>query len=192
MQITCVLGSPRGKGNSASLAGRFLETAQSLGADVQTFVLNKLDYRGCQACYLCKTKLERCALEDGLTPVLQAAAGCDILVVASPIYFGEVSSQTKGFIDRTFSWVKPDYLTNPQPSRLKPGKQMVWVLAQENPNAGDFADVFPRYSQFFQWHGFKSHLLRALGVSGPGEVLAQADLMAQAEDLARRLVGQPG
>jgi len=46
MKITCVLGSPRRNGNSEVLAKRFSETAEKLGAQVQTFVLNELHYRG--------------------------------------------------------------------------------------------------------------------------------------------------
>ncbi|CAO0823653.1 hypothetical protein DFAR_3820007 [Desulfarculales bacterium] len=78
-----------------------MEAAKFLGVLGYAFALNKLDYKGCQACYRCKTKLDRCALDDCLTPVLQAVAECDLLIVASPIYYGEVSSQTKAFIDRT-------------------------------------------------------------------------------------------
>jgi multimeric flavodoxin WrbA len=189
MNIVALLGSPRPRGNSATLAARFLETAESLGARGRTFALNKLDYKGCQACYQCKTKLDRCALDDGLTPVLQAVAECDLLVVASPIYYGEVSSQTKAFIDRTFGYFKPDYMSNPEPSRLARGKKAVWILAQQSPDPGEFADVFPRYAQFFNWLGFKCSPLRALGVDQPGEVKAQAGLLAQTDGLARTLMG---
>jgi len=37
MRIICLLGSPRVKGNSAALAKRFCETAEKLGAKIQTF-----------------------------------------------------------------------------------------------------------------------------------------------------------
>ncbi len=56
MKIVCLLGSPRPKGNSTAMAARFCETAEGLGAEVTTFALNKLKYRGCQACMTCKTK----------------------------------------------------------------------------------------------------------------------------------------
>ncbi len=188
MNVVCLLGSPRPKGNSAAVAAKFMETAESLGAQTQTFLLNKLDFKGCQACYVCKTKQEHCALKDGFTPVLEAVKDCDIMVLATPIYYGEVSSQTKAFIDRTFSYVKPDYMTNPVPARLAPGKKGVWIIAQQGPEAEQFADVFPRYDYFFQMYGFENHLIRALGVHMPGDVLAKDDIMAQAESLARTLI----
>lgn len=62
MKIVCLLGSPRNDGNSATIAKRFCETAEKLGSQVQTFALNKLTYKGCQACKGCKTKSDRCIL----------------------------------------------------------------------------------------------------------------------------------
>jgi len=44
----------------------------------------------------CKTKLDNCALEDDLTEVLDAVRETDVLVLASPVYYGDLSSQLKG------------------------------------------------------------------------------------------------
>jgi len=189
MKIVCVLGSPWPKGNSALIADRFCRTAEASGAEVQTFALNKLKYRGCQACMTCKTKLDRCVLKDDLALVLDATRDADILVMASPIYYGEVSSQMKAFIDRTFSYLVPDFPTNPQPSRLTPGKKLVMILAQGDPGDEKYADVFPRYDYFFRWYGFTdNHLIRACGVFGPGEVEEREDVMNLAEELAKKIV----
>ena len=188
MKIVCLLGSPRPKGNSTFIADRFCRTAEALGAEIQTFALNKLKYRGCQACMTCKTKLDRCVLKDDLTQVLDAIRDAEVLVMASPIYYGEVSSQLKAFIDRTFSYLVPDFPTNPKPSRLPPGKKLVMILAQGDPGEELYADVFPRYESFFKWYGFNdNHLIRACGVLGPGEVEEHQDVLSQAEALARKI-----
>ncbi|HCE44220.1 MAG TPA: hypothetical protein DET40_11790 [Lentisphaeria bacterium] len=47
-------------------------------------------------------------------------------------------------------------------SRLLPGKTLVMILAQGDPDKKRFADVFPRYNEFFKWHGInEGHLIRA-------------------------------
>ncbi len=61
MKIIAVLGSPRSNGNSAFIARHFLETARKLGAETQSFALNTLTYRGCQACRACKKTAEELA-----------------------------------------------------------------------------------------------------------------------------------
>ena len=190
MRVVSLLGSPRPRGNSAFLADRFCRTVEPLGAEIQTFALNKLNYRGCQACMTCKTKLDRCVLKDDLTQVLDAIRDADVLVMASPIYYGEVSSQMKAFIDRTFSYLVPDFDTNPNPSRLAPGKKLVMILAQGDPGEELYADVFPRYHSFFKWYGFDdSHLIRACGVLGPGDVEGRQEVLSQVEELARKIAG---
>ena len=129
--VVCLLGSPRPKGNSAMMAQALCQSAAVAGAQVTTFALNSLTYRGCQGCLACKKEAEACVLNDGLTPMLEAVRACDVLVLATPVYFGEVTSQLKGFIDRTFAYLKPNYprLPRGERSRLAPGKTLVfnWV-----------------------------------------------------------------
>lgn len=188
-KILCLLGSPRPKGNSAALARHLLATAETHGAQVTVIELNRLSYRGCQGCYACKTGHDRCVLRDDLTGVLAAVEQTDVLVLASPVYYGEVTAQLKGFIDRTFSYLVPDYLSNRRPSRLRPGKEVVMVLTQGHPDENLFADIFPRYIQFLGWYGFaRSHLLRGCGLPAhPGGELTPA-LRQQAEMTARLLL----
>ena len=109
MKIVAVLGSPRPQGNSAGLARKFLGAARELGAEVQEYQLNKLNFQGCQGCRTCKTKSEACILEDDLAEVLAAIKEADLLVLASPVYFGEITGQMKLFFDRTYSYLQPGF-----------------------------------------------------------------------------------
>jgi multimeric flavodoxin WrbA len=191
MKIFCLLGSPRPKGNSAGMASHFTQAAESLGGTTRTIALNTLRYRGCQACYACKETHDRCVLEDDLTEVLESVREADVLVLATPVYFGDVSSQLKTFIDRTFSFLVPDYITNPEPSRLKPGKKLVFIIAQGHPDEAVFADLFPRYERFMKWYGFQEiHLIRACGVRDPGDAAAREEVMRSAQETARKIMVQ--
>lgn len=191
MKIVSLQGSPRINGNSAAMAKRFCSTAAKHGAEITTYILNELQYRGCQGCFLCKTKLDRCALKDDLTPVLDSIRDADVVVLASPVYFWDISSQLKTFIDRTFSYLVPDFITNPVKSRLPAGKKLVFILAQNNPDINSFTDIFPKYDYFFKAYGFaESHLIRAFGVGEPGEVEKHHDVMKLAEETAEKICGR--
>jgi len=189
MNIVCLLGSPRKDGNSSTMAGKFTDTARDMGAEVTTYALNDLTLKGCQACFTCKKKLERCVLKDDLSEVLEAVRECDILVMATPVYYGDVSSQMKTFIDRTFSYLVPDYAFNPNKSRLPKGKKCLFVIAQGHPKDKLFADIYPRYEYFFKWSFDEVRLIRAVGVYNKGDVLEKEDILAQAEQAAREMVG---
>jgi len=184
MKIVAILGSPRAKSNSTALARKILERAGELGAQTQEFALNKLQFKGCQACETCKTKQDRCVLQDELTPVLEAVREADAIVFASPNYFGEVSGQFKSFFDRTYSYLAPDFS-----SRVPQGKSSVFIFAQGQPTLTAYVDVFPRYEMWLKRYGFaKNYLLRMNGPRPADSVSQRPDLLKEAEDLAGKLV----
>ncbi len=188
MNIVCIYGSPQKRGNSATIANHLLDALHGEGREVKRFFLNDLDYKGCQGCNVCKTKLSTCVLKDDLEEVLEAVRETDVLIIASPVYYSDVTGQLKCFIDRTWSFVKPDYRTNPAPVRMPSGKTLVFIQTQGEPGADMHDDVYPKYKNFFSMYGFKEfHLIRALGVLGPGEVKERNDIMKLAEETAANL-----
>jgi len=190
MLIISLIGSPRPQGNSAVLSTRLVEKARHRGARTETFFLNQLSYRGCQACLACKTGSDRCVLKDDLTEVLEAVRKADVLILSTPVFFSEVSSQMKAFLDRTFSFLVPDYMTNPQKSRLQPGKKLVFIQSQGDPDEKSHSDIYPRYEVFFRWYGFEeNHLIRVCGKMEPGSVEQDSELLARVENTAELLFG---
>lgn len=190
MKVVTLFGSPRPNGNTATLANAFNETAEEMGADVKSFMLNKLDFRGCQACDACKTQSDKCVLKDDLAEVLEAVANTDILVLATPIYFAEVTAQLKTFVDRCYSYLEP-FEVMPETSRLKPGKKMVLIMAQ---NRGDelFADVCQKYRMIFEFLGFKeTHLIRGCELLAADALKTKNrnDLIEFSRETARKILG---
>jgi multimeric flavodoxin WrbA len=183
-KIVAVLGSPRAKSNSTALARTIIRKAEELGAETREFVLNKLEFKGCQGCETCKTKLDRCVLKDDLADVLEAIKDADAVILASPNYFGDVSGQFKAFFDRTYSFMNPD-----RSSRVPPGKPTVFVFAQGQAGLDVHQDVFPRYERWLKHYGFApNHLLRMNGPRAADSVSQRNDLITEAEKLAEALV----
>jgi multimeric flavodoxin WrbA len=189
-QVMVLLGSPRARSNSSLIAARLCARAEELGAQTRTFPLNRMSYRGCQACDGCRQgEATPCVLEDDLTTVLEDVHRADVLVLATPVYFGDVSAQMKGFIDRTRSFIKPDFRTNPEPSRLPPGKRLVFIQTQAEEEESTHDDIFPRYDFFFRWFGFHDSLLiRACGVNDRGEIKTRPEVLDQATRAAEKIL----
>jgi len=187
VKITCVLGSPRKKGNGATIAGSFARTAESLGAETETFWLNELDFQGCQACMACKGKLDRCAMHDGLTGVFESMRNADIIVAATPVYSGYASGQFKCFMDRCYSLLAPDYMTNPEPSRLPAGKKAVVITTQGNPDPLLFQDLVTRLQTWVRRNlrAEDVRIIKGYGLRAEGNL---EPFLRQAEDLARSMV----
>jgi multimeric flavodoxin WrbA len=189
MKIVAVLGSPRKGGCSDTLAEAFLQEAQRLGAQIERFRLNNLNYRGCLGCGRCKTDHEECIQTDDLTPVLAAVRECDALLVASPVYFLDVSSQTKGFIDRCYSFCEPHIVGSPSRSRLSEGKSLVLAVSQ-GASADCFADLPQRYNYVFDMIGFTSiHVIRGCGLGFRKDAAARrGDLLEKARETASKVI----
>ncbi len=187
MKTVCLLGSPRRDGNSDTLAQRFTTTAQTHGASVQTFALASLSYNGCINLFQCKNGLQHCGQNDDLTAVLDAIAGAQVLVLASPIYFTGLSGQLKLVIDRMFSYFVPDYPTAAIKSRLSPGRHLVLLQTQGEPE-DKYADLLDRHSAGFIGLGFDNlHLVRAWGVREPGEVNNHRQFLQQCDAVAGQI-----
>jgi multimeric flavodoxin WrbA len=191
MKIACVLGSPRAHANSTLIASHFLHAAEDCGAESRTFTLARLNYRGCQACHVCKTKLDTCVLKDDVTPILEAIRDADVVVVATPVYIRDIPGQFKCFMDRTFSYYKPDFHTNLQPSRLAFGKKLVFIMTQAKADEAMHTDVFVRYSEYLRraLNLAEIHLIRVCGVGMNGAFGVPEQSLRQAEETARVVVG---
>ncbi|HQL87992.1 MAG TPA: flavodoxin family protein, partial [Lentisphaeria bacterium] len=104
MKVMAINGSPRKGWNTDMLLKNVLEGAASSGAETEMVYLYDLTFRGCVSCMACKlkknTKLGRCVLKDELTPVLERAHEADVIVLASPIYFSEVTGEMRSFVER--------------------------------------------------------------------------------------------
>jgi multimeric flavodoxin WrbA len=187
MKITLILGSPRLEASSSKLAQSALEVFADKKPEVHQFVLNDLNFKGCQGCGSCKGKTETCVIKDDLAKALAMAADSDLVVLASPVYIGAVTAQLKAFIDRSYCWYKPDFHSNKQPSRLNPGKKLFFILTQGNPEKSAYQDEVVRYLEYFGSHGFKTGYFIAHGLSSSDVAKTNPDYVKKAKEAIAQL-----
>ncbi|MCF7790397.1 MAG: flavodoxin family protein [Victivallales bacterium] len=164
MKIIGINGSPRLNGNSAFLLEKITQAFSLKGHETVTYNLNSMNYRGCQGCMACKTAGKTCCiLNDDLKDLLKHIETSDIIALISPVYFGDITSQAKGFIDRTYSFLKSDFYTAEDKSRLRKGKKFILGLVQGSPVESQFNDIYPRYKFFLDWQFDNTYLIRKCG-----------------------------
>ena len=103
MKTILLNGSPRKNWNTALMLKEARKGAESVGAETEYIDLFDLTYTGCRSCFACKRKdAERCKCfwKDDLSPVLDRIFAADVLIIGSPIYLGDVTSQVHGLIER--------------------------------------------------------------------------------------------
>ncbi len=97
MDIVYISGSPRKNSNTDIL----LKLSLTITGGV--FIkLTDYNIKPCNSCWACQ-KLGKCIIEDDMTKkVLPLLLDSDGIVIGSPVFFNNVSAQTKALIDRTW------------------------------------------------------------------------------------------
>ena len=98
-QIVAIYGSPRRRGNTATLLKHAVQGAVDAGAQVDEIILRDLKMSPCLEIYACK-KEGRCAIKDDFQQVAGQILSARGLILASPIFFYMVSAHTKILMDR--------------------------------------------------------------------------------------------
>ncbi len=102
MKVVAFNGSARKNGNTAIMVNYVFRELEKEGIETELFQFSGKRIRGCLACYKCiENKNQRCGVEsdvanDCIAMMLQA----DGIILASPTYFSDVTSEMKALIDR--------------------------------------------------------------------------------------------
>lgn len=118
MLVVGLQGSPRKKGNTNYLLSVFLEESARLGARTRTVDVPRMDIGPCKELVVCEKK-GYCPIDDEMkTTVYSLLWEADVIVVASPIFFYNVTAQLKALIDRCQAmWARKYRLKLADPAR---------------------------------------------------------------------------
>ena len=98
--VLILSGSPRKNGNSDILCDEFAKGALEAGHSVEKIRVAEKKIGYCRACYACRGT-GVCAIRDDMAEVMQKMIDCDVMVLASPVYFYSIDAQLKAVIDRS-------------------------------------------------------------------------------------------
>ena len=102
MKVIAFNGSARKDGNTATLINHVLDELQKEGIETELFQLAGKKIRGCMACYKCfENRDQRCSVKtDVLNGCIEKMLEADGIILGSPTYFADVSTEMKALIDR--------------------------------------------------------------------------------------------
>ncbi len=102
MKVLAVNTSVRKDGNTASMLNMVLAELEREGIETELVQTGAKSMPGCIACYKCKENQDgRCSVKtDGLNEILEKMVEADGILLGSPTYFADVTSNMKSLIDR--------------------------------------------------------------------------------------------
>lgn len=189
-KVAILIGSPRRNGSTGILAREAERGLAERGIETEMVFLNDLKMRGCQACYFCKKHdVAECGLRDDMQGIHQLMRESDGLIVATPIYFGNVTSQTKIWLDRLFPFIGMDL------SPKMPGsKNISFIFTQNQPDERLFETPIRTFMHMTGLTGLvvKDYLIAYdLDAGYKPPVIEKKEFMDKANKIGRELLEQP-
>jgi multimeric flavodoxin WrbA len=182
-KIVIFKGSPRPNGNSATLADQVADGARSAGASVESYMLHRMNIQPCDGCNTCESMIDGyCIIHDDMQILYPKLVAADAVLIASPVYWFNVSAQTKLLIDRF-------HALGSAGNSLLSGKQFGIALTYEDPDPyisgainpiRSFQDMF-RYLHI-DFIGMVYGTARDIG-----DIQKKPDLLKQAFELGQKM-----
>ena len=101
MKVVAFNGSPRKKGNTYHAIRTVFGELEREGIRTELVQLGGSGIRACRACFKCKErKNKRCVQDDGFNLFMERMMEAEGIIIGSPTYFSNVSTEVKALIDR--------------------------------------------------------------------------------------------
>jgi len=188
MLILGLQGSPRKKGNSNFLMTTFMQAASKYGVRTHVIDVTRKEIIPCKEYTVCEKK-GYCPIEDDVRdeiyPLLREA---ELVVVATPIFFYNMSAQLKAVVDRcqTF-WARKYKLKLKDPGADMRRGFLMSVGATRGKNLFEGLNLTTQY--FFDAIEARfEHSLTYRGIEGPKDMARHPGVITDVEDAAERLL----
>ncbi|MBN2533663.1 MAG: flavodoxin family protein [Spirochaetales bacterium] len=102
MNIVCINGSPKGlKSNSHVMTRAILKGFESATSAIKNIFLSEKKINYCTGCYSCWFKTPgKCVIKDDMAEIIKVIKESTIIILATPLYFNNISGTLKVFFDR--------------------------------------------------------------------------------------------
>lgn len=106
-KVLFIFGGPRRKGNLAKMMEVAVKEAEKLNYESCYINLYDKNIALCRGCMKCKEST-KCVINDDIHEIREKLMECDLVVIASPTYFANVSAPVKNMFDRLVGAIMDD------------------------------------------------------------------------------------
>lgn len=183
MKIIGINTSPRDNSNARIALVKALEAAESKGAETEIFDTNIMEINACQADNYCKAHDGKCPVDDDMQTIYAAIEEADGVILATPVYFFDVSAQTKLIIDRMYSYFQFAF------TETYGKKRFSLIATQGQPDENAFKDTLNLQASAFEFLGFDVVDVGIFADNNvPGAIESKEDQLELAEKIGENIV----
>lgn len=176
MKVLMLNGSPNEKGCTYTALSEVAAALGENGMDSEIFHIGKEAIHGCTACGAC-AKTGRCVFDDGVNVILEKMAGCDGLILGSPVHFAAPGGSILSFCDRIFFAGRSVFAHKPAAA----------VVSARRGGTTAALDVLNKYFTISQMPVVSSTYWNMVHGNRPEEVLQDAEGMQSMRNLGRNM-----
>ena len=188
MLVLCLEGSPRKKGNTKYLVSAFLDEVKKFNVQTELIHVTQKNIVPCKELIVCEKK-GYCPIEDDMKgeiyPLLRKA---DVVILASPIFFFNMTAQLKALVDRcqTF-WARKYVFKLADPGKKTRRGYVLSVGASRGKSLFDGIELTGKY--FFDAIGASYEgSLTYRGVEGPNDMAEHPTVHDEVKNAAADLM----
>lgn len=180
MKILTILGSPQKAGKTATVLKFVEEKLTAKGDEIIRVNAAEKQISGCRGCYACMQVQDSpgCVLRDDMYDIYSKMISADAIIIASPIYCYELTSQIKPLLDRSFALMYTPLLDE------KTVAGLITCMGEENGNADLVTKAFHRMFDSSQKSIFQTKLAGTYVVSNSRAEDFESRAKAVADKLA--------
>ena len=181
MLVLGLKGSPRKKGNTNYLISAFMDAVEKSGAQTLTIDVTRKNIIPCKEYTVCEKK-GFCPIDDDVKdeiyPLLRRA---EVVVVASPIFFYNMSAQLKAVVDRCqMFWARKYRFKLKDPAANMRRGFLLSVAATKGKNLFEGLQLTTQYFFDAIWAKFEGSLTYR-GIEGPKDLAAHPTVLQDVE-----------
>lgn len=178
-KIVVLNGSPRRNGNTSALVKAFTEGTESAGNTVIEFFLDSMKINGCKGCFGGHSSREcPCVQRDDMDKIYPAVKECEVIILATPLYYWNMSGQIRTAVDRLFALEEGDS------NLLRGGRSCALLMAAEGHGFDDVVLYFDHLMKHLRWENL-GHVL-AGGNGDIGDIDGKSEIK-QAYELGKSI-----
>ena len=182
LKMLAVLGSARRGGNTETLMREAMRGAGA-GENTEVRVLSEMNVNDCQGCGGCRLDgSDGCIFDDDMQGLYREMKEADLIILGSPIYYGELTGRMKSFMDRWYA-----LRDGKRGLRIAPGKKVLFIITQGAVEEDRYKDVVRRVEKVLASYEMKPVMLVAPGIEKKGTVNGRPELLLKAFEAGERL-----
>lgn len=185
MKAICIIGSPRTNGSSAIIVDKVIQGMKETNIVVSRYCLGDMSINFCLGCKRCYEDGGRCVQNDDMDVIMNDLIESDIIIIASPSYWGDITGQLKVFFDRSTPYCD----TNEKRRNIPKGKKGISIAIRAGQSNRENIHIIESIEHYFGHLGIKPiGSLSIKGVNTIEDLYKKEDELNKAHELGKSIL----